>query len=31
MPDPSKGFTPIRDGYDFFAVNSTEAIADLNT
>jgi trans-aconitate 2-methyltransferase len=30
MPDPSKDFTPIRDDYDFFADNSTEADADLD-
>jgi hypothetical protein len=30
MPDPSKDFTPIRDDYEFFAENSTEAVADLD-
>jgi SAM-dependent methyltransferase len=30
MPDPSKDFTPIRDDYEFFAENSTEAAADLD-
>jgi trans-aconitate 2-methyltransferase len=30
MPDPSKDFTPIRDDYEFFAENSTEATADLD-
>jgi trans-aconitate 2-methyltransferase len=30
VPDPSKDFTPIRDDYEFFAENSTEAAADLD-